>query len=573
MSHKPLQQTNSIEDMQNGSGGLESRSDQSRGSTISGSGNSSEKEQVFDGRWTLPRMKSYDRVVFEMLRVAPEDFATQLTLEDLRIFKQITPEELASCGWSGKYKNNVCPNVVAFTRRFNQVSFWVVKEILESQTCKIRAELIGAYIRIAKKLFDMNNLHSSMSIVSALHSAPIFRLTKTWNAVHRRDRAVCEKLADLMSEDDNRQNLRDYMENMKMPCIPYLGMYLQDLVFIDVAHPSTGGLDSESRSTKMNNILRLISEFQKSEYDYEVLPHIQSYFKSMRYIEELQKFVEDNNYKLSLQLEPPSQNKSKEELDIPALRVSSPGKSNPSTPAPVAKFAPSHRKSRSLGSNIPHQVNQIESLSYSNTYAGNGPRHLLDDSLLEHITTPVLKQSVSSSKDGSVNGMSIGSSEGSELSEDQEVWINPDGSVTESCEDLVHNIPEISQSSFTFSSMLKRKVVRKAGRKLSVTSWSKYWIGLWGTNLLHYSAKHFNSTERSDFKSKPCKMFSVSEWLVTMPDSSKENTILLTDPSTGNAYKYRANTYSIACQWIRHLDAATKKHKGTKTPANLMSFE
>lgn len=33
---------------------------------------------------------------------------------------------------------------------------------------------------------------------------------------------------------------------------------------------------------------------------------------------------------------------------------------------------------------------------------------------------------------------------------------------------------------------------------------------------------------------------------------------------SGNSYKYKANTYSIACQWIRHLDAATKKHKGTK---------
>lgn len=46
--------------------------------------------------------------------------------------------------------------------------------------------------------------------------------------------------------------------------------------------------------------------------------------------------------------------------------------------------------------------------SYSNTYTGNGARHLLDDSLLEHVTSPIVRPSVTSSKDGSMNGMSIG---------------------------------------------------------------------------------------------------------------------------------------------------------------------
>ena len=30
-------------------------------------------------------------------------------------------------------------------------------------------------------------------------------------------------MADLFSEKNNRQNLRDYMDSVKLPCIPYLG--------------------------------------------------------------------------------------------------------------------------------------------------------------------------------------------------------------------------------------------------------------------------------------------------------------------------------------------------------------
>lgn len=50
------------------------------------------------------------------------------------------------------------------------------------------------------------------------------------------------------------------------------------------------------------------------------------------------------------------------------------------------------------------------------------------------------------------------------------------------------------------------------------------------------------------FKSKPCKMFSVNDWLVTMPDTRNENTIILTDPSTGEFVNISSVSLLIVCE-------------------------
>ena len=54
-----------------------------------------------------------------------------------------------------------------------------------------------------QKLLDLNNIHSLKAVVSALQSRTIFRLTQTWKCVHKKDKAVYERLQDFVSETDN----------------------------------------------------------------------------------------------------------------------------------------------------------------------------------------------------------------------------------------------------------------------------------------------------------------------------------------------------------------------------------
>ncbi|XP_052267448.1 ras-specific guanine nucleotide-releasing factor RalGPS2-like isoform X6 [Dreissena polymorpha] len=576
-------------------------------SSVDGLTMSRDSQESLDKHGSLPRMKSFDAAVFEILRVPPEEFASQITLMDLPVFQAIQPDELTSCAWTNKHKLIKAPNVVAFTRRFNHVNFWVQREILNTQTDKTRAEVLAHFIKIGRKLLELNNLHAVMAVVSALQSAAIFRLSKTWTILSKKDKSSYEKMADIFSENNNRQKLRDYMDNVKLPCIPYLGLYLTDLIYIDVAHPHHGGMESHNRKLQMNNILRVLSELQQSTYDLEYKEHVQNYLKSVRYIEELQKFVEDDNYKLSLKVEPPisshSLSSSREDISkCPPSPTAEPrytlGALTPGPGSSVKYQQGGHRKSKSLSANgepasprkvwrcycrqlmyemdihcptcfscpsflscTSANVERANSLPTTRSTAPylNGVRHLLDDSVLE--------ESSCASSDGSISKRE--SEDPSETSsiEPENFWIN----------DHSQRVTEYSekdfQQSFTCQGCVKRKTVLKEGRKPAVTPWSRYWVALWGTNILYYPAKDLRGSQRHNFKTNPSKMTSVVGWVVVLGDNPHQpDAFQLTDAAKGNVYKFRAGTQAMALTWCRHLSEASKKFQ-LKAPSNLMSFD
>ncbi|XP_025197250.1 ras-specific guanine nucleotide-releasing factor RalGPS1-like isoform X3 [Melanaphis sacchari] len=466
--------------------------------------------------------------------ILPEDWAAQLTLLDLSIFSQISPEELSSCSWNKKQKLEVAPNVVAFTRQFNHVSFWVVQEILKGTTPKLRADLITQFIKISKKLYDLNNFHSLFAVISSLQSASVYRLSKSWSNVSKKDRQSFDKLANVFSECNNWRNLRDHLETLRLPCIPYLGVFLTDLVYVDMAHPhkSSGLLESEARRLKMNNILRVISHMQQSRYDHLIrFPRINDYLNSIRYIEELHKFVQDDQYKLSLKLEPLScqtenSRGSKESVNQVLLDSLSLSPAKSTDLMRIRKFSLCKQQQQKTNcSNLIHKSDE-GILSTVNS------RNLLDDSLIEENTLDLSNLNLSPSH-RTLKG--------------------------------AHKI--------SLESCLRRKVVLKNGRKPAVTTWQRYWIQLWASVLIYYSPKSFKGCNRNDFKREPCKLCPLKGCTISLGDNP--DTFLIKYPDQRNTYKFRAESDNTALQWYRRLyHAAQSVHQpDTKLPDNLISFD
>ncbi|XP_054737146.1 ras-specific guanine nucleotide-releasing factor RalGPS1 isoform X1 [Anastrepha obliqua] len=530
-------------------------------------------------------MNNLDAVILNALRVPADELANQITLLDFPIFAAIQPDELTSCAWTKKDKHVVTPNIVAFTKRFNHTSFWTVQEILSGEQPKQRAEILTHFIKVSKKLHELNNLHSLFAIISAMQSASIFRLKKTWACLSKKDRQAFERLSDIFSDQNNWENLRAYLESLRLPCIPYLGLFLTDLIYIDLAHPHKGGLEPEQRRNKMNNILRVIANYQQSDYTHiQPIEATQKYLTSIRYIEELQNIFEEDQYKKSLKLEPASPSgpsssscSSKESFNVDAVTPAlaclnlSPAKTIGSmriTNSSGNKFIPGHRKCRSLGTNIfakiTHSHNESANygnpsmvLGYGDEYHLNDhsvlsqqqARHLLDDSVLEH-SSNMLSSGDATSND-SAEGVLCHNS-------DLELIYAPS-------HDLEHCV----------QGCVRRKTVQKEGRKPAVASWQRYWLQIWANSLVYFPPKSFKGSERSDFKREPCKVCPLEGWFAQVVDNTKhKNSFELYHRSLGTIYKFRTDSAQATQLWTASICKVAMQRSAPKPlPINLMSFE
>ncbi|XP_067083672.1 ras-specific guanine nucleotide-releasing factor 2 isoform X4 [Osmerus mordax] len=229
------------------------------------------------------------------------ELAEQSTLLDHIIFRSIPYQEFLGQGWMKVDKTERTPYIMKTSQHFNDMSNLVASQIMTHTDVGSRASSIEKWVAVADICRCLNNYNGVLEITSALNRSAIYRLKKTWAKVSKQTKALMDKLQKTISSEGRFKNLRETLKNCNPPCVPYLGMYLTDLAFIEEGTPNITeeGLVNFSKMRMISHIIREIRQFQQTPYRIEHQPKVTQYLLDKTLIMD-----EDTLYDLSLKIEP-----------------------------------------------------------------------------------------------------------------------------------------------------------------------------------------------------------------------------------------------------------------------------
>eukprot|EP01128_Nolandella_sp_AFSM9_P006722 TRINITY_DN3523_c0_g1_i1.p1 TRINITY_DN3523_c0_g1~~TRINITY_DN3523_c0_g1_i1.p1 ORF type:complete len:1339 (+),score=367.76 TRINITY_DN3523_c0_g1_i1:157-4173(+) len=271
-----------------------------------------EKASQWEVSATLSRESTLDIPVFTgdppfeaILHFDETVIAQQLTLIEAELYGRIKSAELLGQAWNKEKQAAVSKNVSGLLTRANRVSFWVSTLILLQPKLKDRIKVLTKFMAVAKILRNLNNYNTLMGVVAGLNTSSISRLKHTFNGVKDKMLQQWEDIVEMMHPSNSFKTLRSTQEQSGHNCIPYLGMYLSDLTFMEDGNPDVVERDGKEvinfpKHYMIHKTIDRLLRYQGS-LDYSYINRAEPIFT---FVYELASLNENELYHLSLAREP-----------------------------------------------------------------------------------------------------------------------------------------------------------------------------------------------------------------------------------------------------------------------------
>jgi hypothetical protein len=222
--------------------------------------------------------------------IDPLELARQFTIKESKIFCAVLPEELVGQEFQSHKRNSSAINVKALSTLSSVMTAWVADSIMdESADVKRRAAIIKHWIKVCSKCMSLNNYSSMYNIFCALESTSIQRLNKTWPLLSHKYKETMDNLRHLTDVARNHAVYRAELRQRVPPCLPFMGLYLTDLTFVDEGNLDTRPVpDSPEGAPPLINFdkhiktARIISDVQRFQIPYRLqeIPELQTWIDS-----------------------------------------------------------------------------------------------------------------------------------------------------------------------------------------------------------------------------------------------------------------------------------------------------
>jgi len=197
-------------------------------------------------------------------------------------------------------------NIATIIQTSNRIADWVADAVLSKDDSRRRSAAVKQFISVADRCRALHNYSTMVAITSGLNTPPIRRLKRTWEQVNAKfmaQLAACEMTID---SNKNFNNYRLTLASVTPPCVPFIGVFLTTLQFIQDASKDTlpGNLVNFRKRQKASEVIQDIKRWQSQPFSFTSIPSVGTYID-----QSLSQFndsvdIRDHFWNLSLEREP-----------------------------------------------------------------------------------------------------------------------------------------------------------------------------------------------------------------------------------------------------------------------------
>eukprot|EP01091_Cochliopodium_minus_P017976 TRINITY_DN7190_c0_g1_i1.p1 TRINITY_DN7190_c0_g1~~TRINITY_DN7190_c0_g1_i1.p1 ORF type:complete len:831 (+),score=220.34 TRINITY_DN7190_c0_g1_i1:38-2530(+) len=234
----------------------------------------SKKDILTSEEIPLPSLLPNDLNSFTFLELNSTEIARQVTLICFEKYQQIEIHEIKS--YVKKNKDMHAPNIISFIEMLNGLTHIVMTSLVVQIQTELRVSYFKKWITVLQELFEMKNFCAFEAILGAFWVQPVHRLRETFAALGKDTLKILDQFQGVNAQ--NFKQLRLLCSQSNTHCIPYFGIYLKDLTYLnELPLYLEKNLINLKKMNMEAQAMESIINFQKFNYPFLPQPKIQEF--------------------------------------------------------------------------------------------------------------------------------------------------------------------------------------------------------------------------------------------------------------------------------------------------------